>query len=310
MMTLARIAISCALLGLLLWIVDLNALRNAVAEVPLVIILGATLAIASTLFPFAWRWQILSRANGVDLKFADALLATTNSYFFNQVLVSTVGGDAYRVLYLTRRQNKLGAALSSVLADRLVGLFGLLVLVIIGQPILAWASDSQTVRTMAIVVGFAILVSLVILRLMPLHLLRGRSRLSEPLLNALELLRSPTQQQALTHGLLLAIVGQLLLCTSVWLLAQGLGLDISWWLVLFGFPPAYFISLIPITIGGWGTREGAMVTTMTLLGITTASALALSVLFGLCMLLTGLMGGLCFALASRDSKPPSGMTQT
>ena len=301
MMTTVRIAISATLLGFLLWVVDLNNLGTAVASVPFSSFAGATCAIAATVLPFAWRWQILSRVNGVDLGYGNALLATTHAYFFNQALVSTLGGDTYRVLYLTRREHKLKAALSSVLADRLVGLFGMLALVIVGLPILVGTSDNETVHSIALGVGIAILAGLTILKFLPLTLLnKGRRqgfKWVTPIANALQLLHAPAQQRALLHGMLLAIAGQLLLCTAVWLLAQGLTLDLSWWLVLFGFPPAYFVSLIPITVGGWGTREGAMLTTMGLLGMAATNALALSVLFGLCMLLMGIMGGLCFAVS-------------
>lgn len=301
MKLLVRLAISFALLGLLLWTVDLTSLRNAVPAVPGVSIVGATAAIAATVLPFAWRWRILSRANAITLSWSHALLATIHAYFFNQVLVSSVGGDAYRVLYLTQHQHKFSQALSCILADRLVGVFGLLILVIIGQPILAWSSDNEVVRTVAVFLSLAILIGLVILNFLPLRRLSEQvhkgTKWAEPFIRALELLRDPSQkhQLALRHGLWLAISAQLLLCTAVWLLARGLTLDLPWWLVLSTFPAVYFISLIPITLGGWGSREAAMISLMALVGVATTDALALSGLFGLCMLFMGLMGGLCFA---------------
>lgn len=304
MRVLARFAISLTLLGFLLWTTDLISVGNAVGTAPGFSLVGATAAIIATVLPFAWRWRILCRANDIELGWNQALGATTHAYFFNQVLLSSVGGDAYRVLYLTQRQHQLSQAVSCILADRLVGLFGLLVLVIIGQPILAWSSDGEILRTLAVVVSLVILSGLLTLNFLPLgklseqaHPKRPWARWTQPLFSALQLLRDPSQthQVALRQALLLALSAQLLLCIAAWFLAQGLALNLPWWLLLATFPSVYFISLIPITLGGWGSREGAMISILSLVGVTTTDSLALSVLFGLCMLLMGLIGGLCFA---------------
>lgn len=303
-MILVRLVISFALLGLLLWTVDPSSLSKALVTIPGANLFGATAAIAATVFPFAWRWKILSRANAIELGWSPALLATTHAYFFNQLLVSSVGGDAYRVWYLTQRQHKFSRALSCILADRLVGVFGLMVLVIIGQPVLAWWGDSETLRRLAVAISLAILTGLLTLNFLPLCQLdeqvHSRANWAASLVRALKLLRDPSSkhQLALRHGLLLAIAAQLLLCTAVWILARGLALDLPWWLVLSTFPPVYFVSLIPVTIGGWGSREAAMIGTLALVGVLTTNALALSVLFGLCMLLMGLIGGLSFVVTT------------
>ena len=299
-MLLLRIATSVALLGLLLWLVDIPTLNQALANVAPWAIAAATLAIGFTVVPFAIRWRLMSRVNQVPLSFRDALVATTNSYFFNQVLISTLGGDAYRVLFLSRRHQALSQAVSCVLTDRLVGLLGLLILVMLGQPILMWYSNSGAVQAYAAALGIALLAGLLALRYFPIPKRLAAWQWSAPAATALTLLREKEHRPMVVRGLTLAVLGQLLLCLAVWLLAQGLQLQISLLLVMFLFPPAYFISLIPVTIGGWGTREGAMVTTMTLLGVPAAQSLALSVLFGLCMLLIGLLGGISFAIARRD----------
>ncbi len=310
MMLFVRIVVSLVLLGLLMGAVDLSSLRNAIAAAPATSLMGATATIAATAFPFAWRWQLLCRANAVALSWHHAFIATLHAYFFNQALVSSLGGDAYRVWYLTQQQHKLHRALSCILADRLVGLFGLLVLVIIGQPILVWLSDDLTLRRLAIALGLAILTGLLILQVAPLRQLSERvqkgAKWAEPLIRALELLRdpSPKRQRALKYGLLLAIAAQLLLCAGVWLLGRGLALDLPWWLILATFPAVYFVSLIPITLGGWGSREGAMIASGALIGVASTDALALSVLFGLCMLFIGLIGGLFF-VASKAAYPNS-----
>ena len=52
------------------------------------------------------------------------------------------------------------------------------------------------------------------------------------------------------------------------------------------------ITTIPLTIGGWGVRENAMIIGFGLVGVSSDAALALSVLLGLVGLFTTLPGGL------------------
>jgi len=60
--------------------------------------------------------------------------------------------------------------------------------------------------------------------------------------------------------------------------------------------------LIPLTIGGWGLREGAAVALLPVAGTTTAEALAASVAFGLAILV-GSLPGLAAIRMSSSVKP-------
>ena len=63
------------------------------------------------------------------------------------------------------------------------------------------------------------------------------------------------------------------------------------------------ISTLPISLAGWGVREGAMVAALTFVGVETSEALALSILFGLTLLVVSLLGAI-FWLIKRRSKAP------
>ena len=64
-------------------------------------------------------------------------------------------------------------------------------------------------------------------------------------------------------------------------------------------PLVVLIMTIPISIGGWGVRETAMVALFGLIGVSNEGALVLSVLIGLVGMVSALPGGLIWLL-SRD----------
>ena len=77
-------------------------------------------------------------------------------------------------------------------------------------------------------------------------------------------------------------------------------LSLKWTGVVIVMPLVTLIMVIPISIAGWGIREGAMVVGLGYLGVIPESALALSVLYGLLLLTIALPGGLIWLV--RDSQ--------
>ena len=55
-------------------------------------------------------------------------------------------------------------------------------------------------------------------------------------------------------------------------------------------PLASLLMTVPISIAGWGVREGVMIIGFGFLGVTPESALAISLLYGLIMLVISLPG--------------------
>jgi glycosyltransferase 2 family protein len=69
------------------------------------------------------------------------------------------------------------------------------------------------------------------------------------------------------------------------------------------------IAMLPISIAGWGVREGAAVVAFGTLGIPAVMAFGASVLFALLTLVLGLSGGVSWLLARRPA-PPKGEAGT
>ena len=95
----------------------------------------------------------------------------------------------------------------------------------------------------------------------------------------------------------LAVFIQVSVALMVLVLARTLGAEVTWLDCLILMPPVLLISMVPISIAGWGVREGAMVAAFGLVGMAPETAFALSVLFGLVTMAVGLPGGLVWLLS-------------
>src|SRR5262249_20611376 len=118
-------------------------------------------------------------------------------------------------------------------------------------------------------------------------------------------LTSPSQA---IHIALLGIVFALAATTHLlnvlvfWMLGQSIGLTMTldqWFVVA---PTVLLISMLPISVGGWGVREGAMVVALHGFGIPTEEALLPSVLFGLCAVTATLPGGIFWVISKKSDQ--------
>jgi uncharacterized membrane protein YbhN (UPF0104 family) len=78
---------------------------------------------------------------------------------------------------------------------------------------------------------------------------------------------------------------------TVYTLAKGMMLDVTFYESLILVPPAMLVTALPISVGGWGVREGAFVIAFGFVGIHPDSAFALSAVFGLTTMAAALFGG-------------------
>ncbi len=73
----------------------------------------------------AYRWQLLAAIVGIRGRFRQFLAYYFIGVFTNLFLPGMVGGDAARAIYLGREHDRMGHAVASTVADRLIGLMAL-----------------------------------------------------------------------------------------------------------------------------------------------------------------------------------------
>jgi len=148
--------------------------------------------------------------------------------FFNQLLPSSVGGDSARVWLLSRARISLTKSISSILLDRVVALFGMVLIVAFGFWWMIGILHEAAVRMMAIaavIAGFAGVALLLCLDRFPLP----RSRLFVKKLltlpvDARTVFLSP---RVAGPALLASVMIHLLVSIVFWILALAIGVAVD-----------------------------------------------------------------------------------
>lgn len=288
-----RILITAIFFFVIWYAVDVGLLWETVIAANPWGLLLAVLLIFSTIPLFGVRWLLVNRLLLITLPLKQSIVATAASHMLNQTLPSTVGADGYRLLLLSKMGHTLSTAFSSVLLDRASGVIGLVLLIIVGQPFMIAHIDDPLLTDVSLGIQISILFGFCIARYS--HLITARLQrfsVTTTIETVLQHLNSRAEVKSLIWMVVISFVGQSVITGTVYVIGLSIGLDLDFWMILFVFPPVYLLSMLPITIAGWGVREGSMIAALAVLGTTSTDALALSMLFGGSMLAVGVIGGL------------------
>ena len=305
-----KAAVSVGLLWVLFTAYDLGDSISRIAAIDQWSLAFAALAIPASVLLVTLRWRIVLASLGEQIAPGPVFAMVMIGLFFNQVLPSNLGGDAMRIWRLCRRGVRAGHAVGSVMLDRVVAMVGLALLVLATLPLAAGLIADTTILAafglfiLAVVVGLAVLLGLDRVILMARPVLPAR------LVGALSALavdsRTVLLDRRRTAGIVaLSVCNQLLIVLLIAVLARGLGIRAEPLSFLVLIPPVLLATMLPLSFAGWGVREGAMVALLGAVGVAPGEALALSVAFGLLILLGSLPGGVVWlATDSRSGGPP------
>jgi uncharacterized membrane protein YbhN (UPF0104 family) len=237
------------------------------------------------------------------MPFHAAFRFTMIGTFFNQTLPSTVGGDIVRTWFLARAAGHWKAAVYATFVDRAVGLIWLAVLVLVCLPwSLAIISNpvGQAAITLIGIAGVTGPIAIVTIA----QILKGRVQRWPVMQHVADIAVALHRAAASRHpGITVAglsVTIHLLTVSVTWCGAQAIGAQFDPGDALLLIPPVTLVSAVPISIAGWGVREGAMVAAFVYAGLPEGDGLAVSVLYGAQLFTIGCLGGLLWVSRSAD----------
>jgi len=254
----------------------------------------------------AWRWQQVLRLFDADVP----LPTLTRHYFAGQfvsnVMPSTVGGDVVRVARCAKNVDSTSVAFGSVVLERLSGMIALPLLVIVGfalKPSLvhvehAWLALFTAGAT------FGVLVLIVIAAGHPG--LAGRfasnenwTRFIGAVFIGVDRARRDMGQAVVV--LATAVLYQISIVGAYAVIFRALDVDVPI-AAAFAFVPAVsMLQVIPISFGGLGVREGALVWFRYGLGISASAAATAGLLWYASLFVVSLIGAPMFAIGQRNA---------
>jgi uncharacterized protein (TIRG00374 family) len=299
LIALAKVAVTALAIGYVAWTVDLAAAWRRTLQQDLWLAALAAALILLMIALGAIRWHAILRQLGARVRFPDALRLFAIGAFFNVYLWGAVAGDALRGWLTYRAQASAATAINSVVLDRVAAVAAAATLVLVTAPL--FGARAGLAFTAVLAAAAAGLLGGIVLAAqfhrVPLDwqrsaLLRGIAALSRA--TATVFLRP-----AALLTLAIALASQTAMVLATYVLAASLRVELGLVDCLLLMQPVALIAALPVSIGGWGTREAAMIALFGLVGVPASAALALSVQMGLINIVATLPGGVLW-LFTRD----------
>jgi len=265
------------------------------------VVAAITLTVLTTVCS-AWRWRVVARALGVGIGLPGAVCAYYRSLFLNSVLVGGVLGDVHRAVTHGRRAGDVVRGLRAVAWERLWGQVTQAVVtavVLLTLPSPVRPALPYILAGVAGVAGCAALVVLCAAR-------RGRSRLTRTAQAVSADLRrgllAPGAWPQLTLASVLVVAGH----TATFVIAArvaGCTAPLGELVALLMVVQTAVV--IPLSVGGWGLREGAAAWAFAAAGLGAATGITVATLYAVLMLAAVAPGaGLLLGDAVRRRRGP------
>ena len=311
------ITIKLAISALLVWVflrqIDLQDLAEAAGRISLqACALGILLFVLSNVLG-AVQWALLLRGQDINLPFRTVLTIYFVGVFFNNFLVSNIGGDAVRVYDLKALTGRATAGFAAIFMDRFVGLFTLIVFCIaafsmdpnLWTPGLVWPMGALALAIVGILCfGFSRRLSGWTLRIC-------EKALPQAVTGLLGDVRDGFIEYRHAYGLLfrvgvVAAAVQLSRVAVYYVMGWGMGLGVGFAYFLVFIPLIAIVAAVPISFGGIGVRENLGAILFARVGVGAPEALAMMFLGYLAGIVASLVGGIAFVVRRAGQNEEAG----
>jgi glycosyltransferase 2 family protein len=244
----------------------------------------------------AARWYVLLRAQSTPVSFFETVKIVFAGAFVSNFLPSTIGGDAVRIVYVRRFFSGWAVGTASVVMDRLLNVLSFCVT--LPLSFITFGAQLLAILKLGQVAGGTILAA----ALVPVEKKkRSWKETFAEVKEALVLWRSRPWQLALAF--VISWLSIFVIFLGVWVIARGLGIHVALYQVMGINVLTYLLTLLPVSVNGYGVREVAMTTLYMQLGASLEQASTLALITRFFMLMETLPGALWLPqiLPARDT---------
>lgn len=298
-----RAAFSIGLLAGLAWWLDLGPVVSRLAQMRFGWVLLAVAISVVQVAVLAWRWRFTAGCLGVDLSYTAAWREYYLSIFLNQVMPGGVVGDVSRAWrqarVQTRQREPAGPAVRAVIFERLSAQAVMTAVAVVS--LLALPVTVNRGSRLVLFGAGAVAVLIVIAMVVWMRRQSSAQSLVGQVLADLDAahLSGPVFAAQLVSA---AIVVGTYLATYL-TAARAVGMDTPLPVLLPLVAPVLMSMLIPVTVAGWGLREGAAAVLWGAVGLTAADGVLVSVAYGLLVLIGSLPGALFLMRPGTTTRP-------
>ena len=242
----------------------------------------------------AYRWMYISSKNGSEMNFLYCLKFYYISSFINNILPGGVVGDIYRA-YCARESShsviNLSKSIQGIVFERLSGQIMMFFIFLLSLTFFFLINAKYVAFLYTVIPVLSIIL---IIYFIAKKTYFDKTRSNEIIINFKKIFSG----NIFWNHTIISFFVVLSYIVIYIISAEALGLSIDYYAFFVFTPIVLFSMTLPVSIGGWGVREGTALLIAFLLGLSTSSSISVAVMYGILNLLCSLPG-LYFLLSLR-----------
>ncbi|THF62647.1 lysylphosphatidylglycerol synthase transmembrane domain-containing protein [Pseudothauera rhizosphaerae] len=308
-----RLAITLALIAIVMGKLDLGDFSARFASFDPTWTVLAFLTVFAAVIVSAWKWGLILRERGHPLPYRRLVHHYFVGLFFNNVLPTTVGGDAVRAWETTRDTGEVPEAMGSVVTERLIAGVALGVTALLGLPFVE-TSPKLLLLVAAFLVIDLVLVGLflvprvaegIVSKLLPPRF----AGLRDAVTNTVQVVRSTLKNPRLfIRIMLLSILFQIFVAGVNACIFEAMGVPVTLAQCVIYTPMIFTVTMLPISLSGLGVREAAYWYFFAQVGVSQVDAVVASLAFFIIVGISSLPGAPLFVLNRRRRRASAACT--
>lgn len=255
------------------------------------------------------RWRIFLKIQNIDESFFTLLKINFVSVFLGFLLPSSIGYDAIRMYFIEKRnKDQMGSGGASIIVERIIGFYILSMFAVIGSAIGILHGLSPNIMYLAIIINIFIVLVVVLLKSKKLYMfiskILNKINVLKKALNYLDKLylsvNSFPYNKQVFYSIPLIMLFQLSSVLCAFLLYKAFGVDINFFYHLAFLPIIQILTIIPVSISGFGIREGGFVYFYSLIGVDAGVSLLVSLMYYFVLVIIPVFVGLFIYLFDKS----------
>ena len=244
---------------------------SALKRVSIWYFLGAMLAMLISRLFVVSRWHVLLRSAGIDISFWRTAMLTFTGLFSSNFLPTTIGGDVVRLTGAMQLGYDRAICLASMVADRLIGMAGMLMTLPFGLfPVLSLGQEGLQAISLGALFQ------------------KGLDFVKRTFGTFVIWFNKPL---ALVAALVSTLGNMIFIFLAIFLLITGMERHVSFWLIAGLWSLTYFVTLIPISVNGYGVQELSLTFLLSEIGgLDHSESLTIAILIRMLFIIASLPG--------------------
>ena len=296
-----RLLISVFFLGLVLSQVDLSQFFRLVIHAKLhFIALSLTISACCRLVIY-YRITLLLHSKDVHIRYWDVVKIYWMCDFGSFFMPGLIGGDVLRTVGLRHYLQSTNKAASSVFVERFIGMFSLLALALMSMIVCRSIFYNASLFYLIIVILILCVSTVTILFVYPsfvkqlLERFFSHNRFVRKIGEIIDAIIAYEHHKTTLLGVfVLCVIVHILRIVNNYCILLALGVHVSITYFFLFMPLIFFVVMLPISIGGFGVKEGAFVYLFAFAGVQNTAAFTLSLLGTVLNIIITLPGALIF----------------